>query len=308
MITTNVSFEMNQYNHASHMMQIDQFVRAVYLTDASLHFISDEIARLSPNLQINLSIELQYSPAILIYAECLEQLRQIGLVDFRQLTNQHLSDFQSYVRSQWVRVIKKDKDFKLQEQKNRQGLEEYLGNLLNHYARLLLVRVDFAIKQEYQHEIDIVQFRNLMATMSNRYSNKDGCFSDLQGYAWAIEQGLNKGFHCHTLLIYDGSKHQNDFGIASQIAHYWKQLTLDKGYCFISNDSNYKSRFDNRGKLGIGMIHRDNLVEVQNAINTALYLVNPEKDQQNLRLWVPRTRTFGTGVFDVSWRRGIYSK
>lgn len=285
------------------MKQIDQFVRAVYVTDASLHFIRDEIARLSPNLQINLSRELEYSQAIIIYTECLEQLRQIGLVDFRQLTNQHLSDFKSYVRSQWGRVIQKDKDFKLQELRNRCSLQTYLKQLFNHYARLLLVRIDFAIEQKYQHEIGIAQFHAWINQMSNRYSNKDGCFSGLQGYAWAIELGLGKGFHCHTLLIYDGSKHQNDYGLGLQVAQYWQQLTQDKGYCFISNDPNYKRLFEIRGTLGIGMIHRNNPIEVQNALNTALYLVNPEKDQRNLCLRVLRMNTFNKGQFKTSKRR-----
>lgn len=304
-LTTNESFEMKQYNHASHMKHIDQFVRAIYVTDASLHFIRDEIARLSPNLQINLSRELKYSQAIIIYAECLEQLRQIGLVDFRQLTNQHLSDFKSYVRSQWGRVIQKDKGFKLQEQRNRCSLETYLKQLFNHYARLLLVRIDFAIERKCQHEIGIAQFHAWINQMSNRYSNKDGCFSGLQGYAWAIEQGIDKGFHCHTLLIYDGSKHQNDYGLGLQVAQYWQQLTQDKGYCFISNDPNYKRQFEVQGTLGIGMIHRNNPIEVQNALNAALYLVNPEKDQRNLCLRVPKKRAFGKPTFDVPWRRGI---
>jgi len=296
---------MNQYNHADHMMQIDKSVRLIAAPNVPLYFIDDEIDRLSFNLQINLSRELQYYQTIRIYVECLQQLRRIGLTNAGQLTKQHLSNLQSYIRSQWNRVVIDDHYFKLQEQRNRHSLEEYLKQLLNHYARLLLVRIDFAIKQEYQHEIGIVQFRDLMATMSNRYSNKNGCFSDLQGYAWAIEQGEDKGFHCHTLLIYDGSKHQNDYGLGLQIDQYWRQLTQDKGYCFISNNPKYKRKFEMQGTLGIGMIHRNNPMEVSNAINTALYLVNPEKDHQNLRLRIPRMRTFGTGSFDVPWRRGI---
>lgn len=287
------------------MMQIDKFVRSIAAPNEPADFFHDKMASLSPNLRINLAGELEHNQTIWIYVEYLQLLRQIGLTDSRQLTQQHLSDFQSYVLSQWNRVVIGDRCFKFQEQRNRHGLEEYLKQLLNHYARLLLVRIDFAIKQEYQHEIGIAQFRDLIATMSNRYSNKNGCFSDLQGYAWAIEQGEDKGFHCHTLLIYDGSKHQNDYGLGLQVAQYWRQLTQDKGCCFISNDPEYKRKFEMQGTLGIGMIHRNNPMEVSNAINTALYLVNPEKDHQSLRLRVPRMRTFGTGSFDVPWRRGI---
>lgn len=300
-----MSFEMKQYNHASHMKQIDKFVRTIATPNVPLYFIEDEIDRLSRDLQINLSPELEYNQTIMIYFEALQKLRQMGLVDSRQLTKQHLSDFQSYVRSQGSRVFLNDTFFIAQERRNRLSLETYLKQLFNHYARLLLVRIDFAIKQEYQHEIGIAQFHAWINQMSNRYSNKDGCFSGLQGHAWAIEQGIDKGFHCHTLLIYDGSKHQNDYGLGLQVAQYWRQLTQDKGCCFISNDPNYKSQFEIRGTLGIGMIHRNNPIEVQNALNAALYLVNPEKDQQNLCLRIPRRRAFGKGSFDIPRRRGI---
>ena len=39
-----------------------------------------------------------------------------------------------------------------------------------------------------------------MKTLRNRISNQDGCFSDLQGYAWAVEQGEQRGYHSHLLL------------------------------------------------------------------------------------------------------------
>ena len=53
------------------------------------------------------------------------------------------------------------------------------------------------------------------------------------------------------------------------------------------------------------MIHRNNAREVANAINAAMYLVNPEKTNQFLKVKLPKMKTFGTGQFNVSWRRGI---
>lgn len=296
-------FKMHPYNHANHMMQIDSFIRSVVTSDLSLHSIQNEIARLIPHLHINLFADLQYSAAIMIYVEGVQQIKQLGILDVSQLNEYCLSCFKGYVLSQQSRITQEDRRFRLQEQKNHCRLEQYLGQLLNHYARLLFIRIDFAIKQEYQHEIGIRQFRDWISVMTNRYSNQDGCFSGLQGYTWAIEQGVDKGFHCHTLLIYDGSKHQKDFGVALQVVEYWQQLTRDKGYCFISNKPEYKRQFELRGTLGIGMIHRNNPMEVSNAINVAGYLVNPEKDQQNLRLRVTKMRTFGTGTFNNSKRR-----
>ena len=67
----------------------------------------------------------------------------------------------------------------------------------------------------------------------------------------------------------------------------------------------YKQQFEEQGTLGIGMIHRDHKQEVQNALNTAQYLVNPEKELQHLRVRLPRMRTFGTGQFEIKKRRGL---
>lgn len=296
---------MSHYNHPNHMMQIDNFVRSVFRPNISLAFIQDEIGRLSPHLYIPLLAELQYSAAIMIYVECLQQLVQLGISSVYQMTDNLLFAFRNYVLSQQDRIMVEDHRFGRQENRNRSSLERYLKQLLNHYARLLFIRIDLSIKQEFQHEVGISQFREWIRIMANRFSNRDGCFSDLQGYAWAIEQGVDKGFHCHTLLIYDGSKHQNDFGLGLQVAQYWQQLTQGKGCCFLSNDPNYKRQFEIQETLGIGMIHRNNQAEVSNAINTALYLVNPEKDYQSLRLRIPSMKTFGTGKFEVSRRRGL---
>ncbi|MDO7412022.1 inovirus-type Gp2 protein [Acinetobacter baumannii] len=125
--------------------------------------------------------------------------------------------------------------------------------------------------------------------------NQDTCFEDLQGYAWAIEQAEKKGYHSHLLLIYDGHKHQNDFGLASMVGESWNEITEDQGYFFTSNTPEYKNRLEQKGVLGIGMIHHDNPQQVQNAINAAMYLVNSEKDEQHLRARIKAMRTFGRG-------------
>lgn len=79
---------------------------------------------------------------------------------------------------------------------------------------------------------------------------------------------------------------------------------MEKGL-FTSNHPDYKAKFRDVGSLGVGMIHRNNAREVANAINAAMYLVNPEKTNQFLKVKLPKMKTFGTGQFNVSWRRGI---
>lgn len=193
---------------------------------------------------------------------------------------------------------------KAQEQRNQRSLREYLQQLTQHYSKLLFIRIDLSVELKHQHTVDIEQFNAYLRTFINRVQNQDTCFKGLQGYAWALEQGATKGYHCHVLLIYDGHKHQKDFGMAIQVGQCWSEITVNKGYYFISNSPEYKEQFQKKGKLGIGMIHRNKPEQIQNAINAAMYLVNPEKDNQHLRARTPRMRSFGKGQYELNKRRG----
>lgn len=46
----------------------------------------------------------------------------------------------------------------------------------------------------------------------------------------------------------------------------------------------------------MGMIHRDNPIEVNNAINAIAYLARPDKKDQYLRIKPCHRREFGKGV------------
>lgn len=191
-----------------------------------------------------------------------------------------------------------------QEKRNKESLETYITQLTRNYSKLLFIRIDLAILKQHQHNVDIQQFNNYLTIFINRIQNQDTCFKDLKGYAWAIEQGESKGYHCHALLIYDGHKHQKDFGMVIQVGQCWTKITEGKGYFFTSNSPEYKERFNRKGTLGIGMIHRNKPEQVQNAINAAMYLVNPEKDHQHLRVKVQGMRSFGKGQYVTDSRRG----
>ncbi len=281
--------------HHSQLRSIDRLIRKVITGSMTCQ----QFKSIHLNRNIILDPKYQYSEAIQIYDEVMQLIRN--------KKNSDLEKLYQYIDDQGKRVRDQDQYYQRCEMKNQEKLLHYLQKLMRHYARLLFIRVDFAIKKEYQHEVDIQQFQTYLQVMSNRYSNQDGCFANLQGYAWALEEGEEKGLHCHTLLIYDGNKHQNDFGLGLKVAQYWSELTEEKGCCFISNDPEYKKKFETKGVLGIGMIHRDNEQEVTNALNTARYLVNPEKELQHLRVRLPRMRTFATGQYVVNKRRGIQS-
>lgn len=168
--------------------------------------------------------------------------------------------------------------FKYQERKNQIELERYLNKILNHYARLVFVRVDVGIFQEHQANWDVEDFHRALEILRNRMSNKDSCFRHLQGCVWAFEQGAKKGYHCHLLLIYDGNMRDGDEWLGEEVGKYWQQyITNNQGCYFNCNRKENKEKFEVNGLLGIGMIHRNQQKQVENAIRAGLYLVNPKK-------------------------------
>ena len=141
----------------------------------------------------------------------------------------------------------------------------------------------------------------------SRIADQDTCFSGLHGYAWALEHGLSKGYHCHLLLMYDGNMHRGDFEMGQWVGECWEQITHGCGYIFNCNHSEYKAIFEAMGTLGIGMIHSKNPDQVYNFLNYVVpYLVNAEKEQQHLRVKDSAyMRSFSRGVANSKNRRGM---
>lgn len=208
-------------------------------------------------------------------------------------------------------------DFEFQEQRNSQSLTKYMNYYLNKYARVLIVRVDIRIKMEFAHLVDVETFQGFMNQLmkviqrdreiekerkAGKIADKGkGCFEDLRGYAWATEQGVDNGsLHCHLLLIYNGDKRQQDWYLGDAVGKKWLEITEGLGYSTNGNTSERKQNYKRQGTLGIGMIHRDNTIEVNNAINAALYLTRPDKYEQRLKAWTPSMRSFGRGIIPKS--------
>ena len=188
-------------------------------------------------------------------------------------------------------------DFAFQEQRNSKSLSNYMNYFLDNYARLLIVRVDLKIKAKFAHTVSIEAFDEFMNDLRDEIGRKRGCFEHLRGHAWAIEQGVDTGgLHCHLLLIYNGDKRQKDWFLGDAVGKKWVEITEGLGSYYNCNTSTHKRAYEKQGTLGIGMIHKNNAVEVKNAINAAQYLTRPEKYEQRIKAWLPNMRSFGRGT------------
>lgn len=193
-----------------------------------------------------------------------------------------------------------------QEKQNQNSLDYYVRSLISHYSKLLFVRVDLKYLQESSHLITVDDFACHINKLREFIGNKKTFFKHLQGNAWALEQGYENGaLHCHLLLIYDGSKRQNDWYLAKEVGEKWCEITNGIGVYYNYHNVKSKQRYAQHDRLGIGMIHRNNSQQVTNAVYTALYLTKPDKLDQHLKVWLPSMRTFGHGVYGIKKRRNL---
>lgn len=294
---------------------------------------------LSPNTRISIQqiskqLNLYYQPMTLFYNDELKYTASIEwfigscyLVCGKYNPSEVVwdeamtTDFVHVLRLYQPEFAKAISDFASQEQRNSNSLYDYMSHYLNQYARVLIVRVDLKMRQKYSNLVDVETFNNYMNQLmikvqrgrekekkrkARKLANisKD-CFEDLRGYAWAVEQGVeNGGLHCHLLLIYNGDKRHKDWSLGDAVGRKWIEITNGLGRYYNCNDTEHKNFYEAHGLLGIGMIHKSNELEKDNAMRAALYLTRPEKYEQRLKAWTPNMRTFGHGNYCKTKRRG----
>ncbi|WP_440095200.1 hypothetical protein ACSUBI_13175 [Acinetobacter baumannii] len=297
------------WNESNLCIAIEDFVYSVCFEQMSEQQFKQSLSTLYEAFQHFYSAQLHYAESIQYFIQCKQWIDHfLNGQSASQILNFNIQQVQTlrcvlsqYRNDYWNEHAR----FIQQEQQNRNSLHQYLTKLITHYSELLFVRVDLGYLKEQQVYIGIENVQQHMSILRNRIANQDRCFMGLRGYAWALEQGENKGYHCHLLLIYDPSKRMSDWYLADQVGKLWQSITGNLGWYFNCNTTDHKQQFKELNRLGVGHIQCNVQLEVSNALNAAMYLVNPEKYAQHLRAMLPRMRSFGTGQFEVHWRRGV---
>jgi len=297
---------MNRYptcNHSKLIIEIEAFVKRTISDRRAWDGFKQELVSLIQKINYEYDASLWYSAYIQAFLELKKQNTIYGKVDYAQLNKMTFNEIKN-IFHRFVRHHEREVDeFEESEAHNRQQLMTYIDQLIQHYSKLLFVRVDLAYLKEKHANIDIRLFRDDVRKLIGYIQDGDKCFSDLEGYAWALEQGEEKGYHCHLLLIYNGAVRKQDYYYANEVIERWKQITQQDGYGFNCNSTEHKEQFRKLDKLGVGMIYRTDHKSVENAKSACSYLVNPEKTDQYLRVKPYRMRTFGTGSYRRNYRR-----
>ena len=233
----------------------------------------------------------EYTPLIQAYFDLLPE--KIRLRDEEIFNNRAVfQEFQSEIKEAQKKFIQ---GFKRNNRRNQRNLEEYFAALVERHRKLLLVRVDLHYSSENNPSMQ--QFSEDVEKLISRIQNKDTLFKDQVGYAYRLEQGgESRGYHCHLLIIYNGSLHCNDGYLGMKIGALWQEKIASKDDEFYNcNQSKHKQRYKQEGTLGIGMIPREDQKKVNHAQATISYLARPEKDDQYLRGKLPDMREFSKG-------------
>lgn len=292
---------------------IDRLVRNIVFHNACFDDVKNRLNELYQPFMNSLVDELVYSKPIQAFISSTNAIvghkYPCNVIWNHDKTKRFIDTLSCYEND--IKV--EDRTLYYQENQNRNQLNGYVRNLTDHYSRLLFVRVDLKYSQEDSHLVTIDMFSDHIGKLRELIGNKKTCFKHLQGYAWALEQGYeNGGFHCHLLLIYDGSRREDDSALGKMVGDKWISITEELGTYFNVNSKANKKKYlkkDVLGNdlLGVGMIHRNNLFQIENAVNVALYLTKPSKEGQNLKVWLPNMRSFGRGIYRKSKRRGLPS-
>lgn len=130
----------------------------------------------------------------------------------------------------------------------RESIESYARALLAYYSRLTIIRIDFGYLREFHGLITIDDvYRHLK--MLIRAMSASGVFNHKVGYAWAIEQGPDKGYHIHGAFFYAGWEVRTDILKSHEIGQFWvSSITSGMGYYFSCNAKKDEYR---RGGIGL---------------------------------------------------------
>ncbi|QXR06819.1 inovirus Gp2 family protein [Acinetobacter lwoffii] len=207
------------------------------------------------------------------FDEIVEELKHKSFEDYRDYFNGY--------KSKQLTDLRRHRE---NEKRNLESLSNKMNRAVGRYSKSEVVRVDLAYLQSCHDVIDIKMFYQDLEELRKAIVKRKDPFHDLVDFAWALEQGETKGYHCHLLLIFNGHQRQKGWGIADKIGKLWKRITNNEGCYFNCHDPEQIAKYRELGILGIGRIHRDNPIEVRNLRNAGAYLVNPEKEAQHLRV------------------------
>ena len=266
-------------NEAQTLLAIENLMKEVIEPEYRYKYFENDFAELQDDAEKYYRPNRDYSPLVKVYFELLDS-------NFLSEDQELFFDRKAFKLFQ-LKVKQKHLDylsqFRRNNFRNQRSLEKYFQALVDQHRKLLLVRVDLHYSSD--SDVTILDFNQDIGKLLNRIHNKDRMFDDQVGYAYRLEQGgKTRGYHCHLLVIYNGSLRSSDSYLGQEIGGLWKnEITHTNGEFFNCNQLKHKRLYKQNNCLGIGLIERKDSRQIANAKHVISYLARPDKDDQYLR-------------------------
>ena len=283
-------------NQAQTLLDIEKFMSSVCRRDYHWEDFAPDYDQWLDDARAIYDEELEYSPLIQAYFDLMPERIDWEDQDIFE-DDQAFRSFQRRLKYQQQDFIE---DLANQSDDYHNRLDDYFASLVDRHRKLLLVRVDLSYR--FERSPCIQQFDRHFKKLLSRIQNKDTIFKDQVGYAYRLEQGSkSKGYHCHLLVIYNGSERCRDAYLGQSIGELWQdKITQGNGLFYNCNQKEHKRYYEDEGVLGLGMVERRNKTAIKNAYNTIHYLTRHKPDQYLRVKLSRRVNVFQTG--QTRWR------
>ncbi|ENX00383.1 hypothetical protein F900_02053 [Acinetobacter modestus] len=285
-------------NEAQTLIDLEKFMSLVCKRDYHWKDFASDYEQWLDDARTIYDEELEYSPLLQAYFDLIPE--RMDWYDQEVFENRRaFSDFQKNLKIRQQSFLN---DFTIKVEDNLDQLFTYFDQLVAKHCKLLLVRVD--LYYLFERSPSIWQFDRDVKKLINRIQNRDTIFKDQVGYVYRLEQGgKSKGYHCHLLVIYNGSDCCRDSYYGQEIGKLWQdEITRGRGYFHNGNHRSHKKYYESFDLLGIGRIDRKITKHIENAHTAIRYLAKPKKTHQYLRVRLYKMREFSKAVFKPSIR------
>lgn len=177
--------------------------------------------------------------------------------------------------------------------RNQRRLHHLIDQLFDDYSKLLVVRLDLYIGNEYA-EINTYEYMNAAFDRLRNNMRFNRLFEHYITYTAKLEYGTDRRWHYHVVFFFNGQRIRYDYGLAKSIGNYWINVITD-------GLGGYHSANMNKGGyrvFAVGMIVHGDSQGKANLKEALKYLVKEEEGEP--------VRLDAAGKAYRSYRQGVY--
>lgn len=228
---------------------------------------------------------------ILSYSSCYEDV--LGLAhDLMDTVDEFIRRLHSPSHKLSLRNIRRS------ESRNQESVYRYIDGLFDHYAKLLVVRLDIHYGSDVSQDISLEQAIEDRDYYLRRVKYQ---YDDLIGYIWKLEYGERKGFHYHITFIFNGANVYKDIPLGRALGELWVSMSNQSRWYHNCNAE--RDQYEKWGRYGIGMVRHNDTTKRHILLNHAInYLLKfdeellammPERMNSLGKMQLPKSRGIG---------------